>query len=340
MESIAMPLGAAMVDLAGTELTAAERERLMHPAVGGVILFARNYATPRQLKALTAEVAGLRDPPLLIAVDQEGGRVQRFRSGFTALPPPRSIGAAFDEDPERGLEGAYGAGLVMAQELREHGVTLSFAPVFDIDFGRSSVIGDRALHSDPRVVAQLCLRMMEGMRAAGVAGVGKHFPGHGYARADSHHEIPIDERTMSALRCADLVPYVEAIAHGLGAIMPAHVVFPALDSHPAGFSSFWLREVLRGELGFRGVIFSDDLTMEGASVAGSMPDRAKAAFSAGCDMVLICNAPELADAYLTEAEPHILAPERAQLMGAGAMGAPADRVKALYLDARRALARV
>jgi beta-N-acetylhexosaminidase len=336
--ALAIPLGAAMVDIAGLSLSGPERARLTHPAVGGVILFARNFSSPLQLKALTAQIAELRDPPLLIAVDQEGGRVQRFVSGFTRLPAPRSIGAAFDRSEDRGLEAAYAAGFVMARELRDHGITFSLAPVLDVDFGHSSVIGDRSFHAEPAVVALLGARMVEGMDDAGMAAVGKHFPGHGYARADSHHEAPVDVRSLEVIRGADLQPYIETIARGLAGVMPAHVTYPAADRHPAGFSQFWLQRMLREELGFRGMVFSDDLSMEGASAAGGVEDRAAAALEAGCDMVLICNAPDLADRYLAMAAPSELLRERVEMVLEPCYRPAPARVGERYFQARRALA--
>jgi beta-N-acetylhexosaminidase len=333
----AMALGAVMVDVGGLALTAEERARLAHPAVGGVILFARNYASPSQLRALAAEIAALREPPLLIGVDQEGGRVQRFVDGFTRLPAPRAIGAAYDADATRGLQAAWGAGYVMASELLDHGVGLSFAPVLDIEYGRSSVIGDRSLHREPAVVAQLAVRMIEGMQDAGMGAVGKHFPGHGYAAADSHVDAPVDERPLGVLRGADLVPYAAAIGHGLAGVMPAHVCYPAVDTRPAGFSSAWLQGVLREQLGFRGVIFSDDLSMEGAGVAGDIHARGAAAFDAGCDMVLICNAPGPAAEFLAGTPPRPVAADRLAMLRPAPDPRIARRRRDDYLAARRAL---
>ena len=269
-------LGPVMVDVAGLALTAEEREFLRHPLVGAIILFARNYADPAQLRALTAEIHALREPQLLIAVDHEGGRVQRFREGFTRIPPMRALGELWDGDRDEALELTRAAGRVIGTELAAAGVDFSFTPVLDVDFGPSSVIGDRAFARRPQVIGELAMALMRGLDEAGMAAVGKHFPGHGYAAADSHVAIPVDERSLAELEADDLVPY------------------RMIDAQPAGFSPFWLKEVLRRRMGFDGLIFSDDLVMEGASVAGDMAARARAAFAADCDMVLVCNAPEAA----------------------------------------------
>ena len=275
-----MRLGPVMVDVAGLALTPDDIERLQHPQVGGVVLFARNFAAPLQLIQLTDSIRELRTPHLPIAVDHEGGRVQRFRHGFTTIPPMRSLGRLWDRDPAQALAAARGCGFVMGSELQAHGVDLSFAPVLDVDYGESSVIGDRALHSDPNVIAVLAEALQAGLNAAGMISVGKHFPGHGYVRADSHHEVPIDDRTLAEITAADLVPF-QRLARQLGGIMPAHVIYPKVDGKPAGFSSVWLQKILREKLGFDGIVFSDDLSMEGASTAGGMMARANAALNAG-----------------------------------------------------------
>jgi beta-N-acetylhexosaminidase len=293
-------LGPLMLDVRGTTLTDDDRKRLSHPLVGGVILFARNYQDPAQLARLTADIRTLKSPPLLIAADQEGGRVQRFRDGFTRLPPMRALGQIYDTHPHQAKTLAREAGYVMAAELRAHGVDLSFAPVLDLDYDISSVIGDRAFHHDPQAVIELSHAVMLGMKDAGMAACGKHFPGHGHIAADSHVAIPVDERDYADIALNDLLPFKALVDMGLAAIMPAHVIYPKADSAPAGFSRFWLQKVLRGELNFQGMIFSDDLTMEGAAVAGDISTRVLAALKAGCDMALICNRPDLADEVLAK----------------------------------------
>ncbi|MBI4292756.1 MAG: beta-N-acetylhexosaminidase [Betaproteobacteria bacterium] len=283
-----------MVDVQGTAITAEERQFLAHPLVGGVILFARNFASPRQLRQLTADIRSSRSPSPLIAVDHEGGRVQRFRDGFTVIPAMRRLGLLHEADRDRAREASRATGCIIAHELLAHGLDFSFAPVLDVDFGGSSVIGDRAFSGAPEVIAELAGALAEGMAEAGMASTGKHFPGHGYARADSHIEVPVDPRAFAEIEAADLLPYRRLIPRGLSAVMPAHVVYSQVDRLPAGFSKHWLKDILRGRLGFEGMIFSDDLSMEGASIAGGIADRARAAMDAGCDMVLVCNAPEAA----------------------------------------------
>lgn len=286
-----IPLGPLMIDIAGTELTDLDRERLCHRAVGGIILFARNYACPEQLDRLCADIHALRAPRLPIGIDHEGGRVQRCREGFTRLPAMRSLGEAWDRDPDpekmRAREKARAIGYVLAAELRLHGVDLSFTPVLDLDWGRSSVVGTRAFHRDPEIVAALADELIAGLRQAGMIACGKHFPGHGWVEADSHVAIPVDERTLDEL-APDMLPYRRL---ALDAVMPAHVSFPEIDSKSAGFSNYWIN-VLRNDIKFDGVVFSDDLSMEGASVAGDIVARATAAYRAGCDMLLVCNSPD------------------------------------------------
>ncbi len=277
-----------MGDVAGLELTAEDILRLQHPLMGAVILFARNYQSPDQLKQLTASIHSIREPALLIAVDHEGGRVQRFREGFTTIPPMRVLGQKYQQDMAQGLALARALGHIMGAELSSHGIDFSFAPVLDLDWGESGVIGDRAFARDPEIVAKVASVLIAGLHEAGVASCGKHYPGHGFVKADSHHEVPRDERAMQAIARDDLVPF-KTLALQLDSVMPAHVIYEQVDARPAGFSPKWLKEILRTQLGFKGVIFSDDLSMEGASVAGGVVERAEAAFSAGCDMVLLCN---------------------------------------------------
>jgi beta-N-acetylhexosaminidase len=291
-------MGQVMLDVLGKTLLPEDEARLSHSLVGGVILFGRNYESPRQLAELTAAIHALRSPPLLIAVDHEGGRVQRFREGFTHIPAMRELGKVWDAHPKRAKHLAQHAGYVLAAELRAHGVDFSFTPVLDVDFGVSSVIGDRAFLSDPQAIADLAHSLMQGLRHGGMAAVGKHFPGHGHVRADSHVELPVDERSYTDIELCDLIPFRQMVDYGLAAVMPAHVIYPKVDSLPAGFSSIWLKKVLRGELGFEGCVFSDDLSMEGATFAGDIVQRAEAALDAGCDMVLVCNRPDLADELL------------------------------------------
>jgi beta-N-acetylhexosaminidase len=301
-----MTLGPLMIDLEGTAMTAAEREMLRHPLVGGVILFTRNYTEPQQLEALAAQIHAARSPPLLVAVDQEGGRIQRFRSGFSALPSARRIGHEYDADARAGLELARSMGWLMAAELRSRGVDLSFAPCVDIDYG-VGIITDRAFSASAAAVAALASSYAHGMRDAGMAATAKHFPGHGAVVADSHLTLPVDRRELDDLT-GDLAPYRRLIANGLPAVMVAHIHFPAVDDAPASLSARWIRDVLRGEMRFQGVVFSDDLSMGGAAAAfGDVVTRATRALSAGCDMILVCNQRpsvlELLDRLRVEPEP-------------------------------------
>ncbi|TMH73063.1 MAG: beta-N-acetylhexosaminidase [Betaproteobacteria bacterium] len=293
-----MPPGPVVVDVLGPVLTDEDRERIRHPAAGAVILFARNYEHPDQLKLLTEDIERQREPALPVCVDHEGGRVQRFREGFTAIPPMRTLGKLWDRDRDVAREAATAIGYIVAAELGAHGVDFSFAPVLDLDYGGSSVIGDRALHFDPTAVGALGACLVRGLAQGGVGAVAKHFPGHGYAEADSHVAVPRDERAFKEILRKDIVPYRTVIEAGLAAVMPAHVIYPQVDAEPAGYSKHWLQEVLRGKLGFEGLVFSDDLSMEGAAVAGGPPERARAAIGAGCDMVLLCNNPKGLDALL------------------------------------------
>jgi beta-N-acetylhexosaminidase len=282
-----IPLGPLMIDVVGLELSDLDRERLVHPLVGGVILFKRNYRDTQQLAALCADIHALRSPALPIAIDHEGGRVQRCREGFTHVPPMRRLGELWDRDPAGARKTAADIGYLLAAELRACGVDFSFTPVLDLDWGPSGVIGDRAFHKDPVAVSELAGALIDGLRAAGMGCCGKHFPGHGWVAADSHLAIPVDDRSLADM-APDLEPYRRLRLDG---VMPAHVIYPQVDHRPAGFSPVWL-EKLREEFNFDGVIFSDDLSMEGAAFAGDMVQRAEAAWAAGCDMLLICNAPE------------------------------------------------
>ena len=303
MSTAVQPLGPVMLDVVGKSLSDDDLRRLHHPLTGGVILFARNYESRAQVTALCAAIHHAR-PGMLIAVDHEGGRVQRFRSdGFTRLPAMRALGQLWDRDVLQSCKVATALGYVLAAELRACGVDLSFTPVLDLDYGPSEVIGDRAFHRDPRVVTMLAKSIHHGLLQAGMANCGKHFPGHGFVAADSHIAIPVDERDPKDILKEDAAPY-GWLGMSLSAVMPAHVIYPFFDSQPAGFSRKWL-SLLRDELGFEGVIFSDDLSMEGASVAGNVVQGAHAALSAGCDMVLVCNSPDKADQLLEGLDPTV-----------------------------------
>lgn len=282
-------LGPVMLDLHGSRLTSEERDLLRHPLVGGVLLFSRNHVNADQLHALVGEIRAARSAPVLVAVDQEGGRVQRLRTGFTRLPAAAALGRRYDADPARARRLARTLGWLLATELGAAGIDFSFAPVLDLGSGGSRVIGDRALHRHPDAVAELATAMTAGMGQAGMAAVGKHFPGHGGVVADSHLELPVDRRSFSTLAMGDLVPFERLIRHGIKALMPAHVIYEQIDERPAGFSQRWLGQILRKDLEFTGAVFSDDLSMAGASWAGSALERAEAALDAGCDMVLVCN---------------------------------------------------
>jgi beta-N-acetylhexosaminidase len=304
------PLGPGPItlDVVGLELDAEDRRRILDPLTGGVILFGRNFSNRKQLSKLTADIKKLR-PDVLISIDHEGGRVQRCKvDGFTHLPAMRKLGELWlaksksthpAESAALAMAAATACGYILASELRACGVDLSFTPVLDLDFGRSGVIGDRSFSRDPQIVFALAKSLNEGLRLADMANCGKHFPGHGWAEADSHVAIPVDERSLQEILNKDAKPY-EWLDLSLAAVMPAHVIYPKVDQHPAGFSKIWLHSILRQELGFEGVIFSDDLSMEGASVAGSVVKGAELALEAGCDAVLICNRPDLADQLLSK----------------------------------------
>jgi beta-N-acetylhexosaminidase len=315
MRRLKIPLGPVVLDPAGPALTDDDRQRLRHPAAGGAILFAHNYESPEQLLALTGEIARLREPELPICVDHEGGRVQRFVLGFSAIPPMRRLGVLWDRDREAARRAARAVGTVIAAELGAHGLDFSFTPVLDLDYGSSAVIGQRAFHYDPTAVGALAAQLIEGLAGGGMAAVGKHFPGHGFAAADSHVVVPRDERPAKEIFRKDLLPYQAAIKAGLAGVMPAHVIYAQADAEPAGYSRYWLKEILRGKLAFDGLIFSDDLSMEGASTAGGVPERARAALAAGCDQVLLCQKPKEQELLLESlASTAVSFPERIEKM--------------------------
>lgn len=310
-------IGPLMLDVEGLSLSALEKEILANPLVGGLILFSRNFQSPEQLRQLVAEVRSV-NPGIIIAVDHEGGRVQRFKDGFTVIPAMGTLGKLFHKSPEDALQKAKDYGWIIAAELISYDIDLSFAPVLDRNHGVSAVIGDRAFSNDADAVIELTSAFVDGMHEAGMVATGKHFPGHGGVAGDSHLEVPVDARSLKQLKEDDLYIFSALISdeQKLDAVMPAHVIYSAVDKQPAGFSKTWLQNILRKDLGFDGVIFSDDLAMEGASVAGSFADRAKAALSAGCDMILVCNHPQGAQEVLSylesleKASPAILANER------------------------------
>lgn len=330
-------LGPVMLDVVGTELSDDDIRRIQHPLTGGVILFARNYINRAQLEELCFAIHAAR-PGILIAVDHEGGRVQRFKTdGFTKLPSMAALGRLWDKDVLGAVKAATDIGFVLAAELRACGVDLSFTPVLDLDYGTSGVIGDRAFHRDPRVVALLAKSLNHGLALAGMANCGKHFPGHGHVEADSHVAIPVDERNLEEILADDAAPY-GWLGLSLAGVMPAHVIYPKVDKHPAGFSKKWL-SMLRKDFGFQGVIFSDDLSMEGASVVGTVVAGAHAALTAGCDMVLICNSPDKADQLLTGLASDTMAPESAARIASLVPRQPAMAWDVLQRDARYQSAR-
>jgi len=287
-----MKLGPIMMDLSGFKLTEIEKIQLIKPSIGGVILFKRNYQNINQVKALIGKIRKL-NPKLLIAVDHEGGRVQRFKEGFTPLPAMAKLGEFYDFYPEKAIEQAFSCGCILATELLEIDVDFSFTPVLDLNYGHSSAaIGDRAFHSKPEVVIKLAGALIKGVHEAGMKCVGKHFPGHGYVELDSHKDFPIDERPMSEIR-NDMLCFKELINHGLDAIMPAHILYPQVDEKPSVFSSKWIKDILKVQLGFSGLVFSDDLSMQGAHFIKDITERVQVSLESGCDMVLICNHPEL-----------------------------------------------
>ncbi len=281
--------GPLIIDLQGTELQPEERELLAHPLVGGLILFSRNYESPDQLQTLIHNVRQIPKTAFLIMVDQEGGRVQRFRQDFTRIPPAAFYGKCYDENPELGLRLAETGAWVMAYELLNHGIDLSLAPILDLNKGLSSIIGDRAFHTDTTVAIQLAAAYLKGMKTAGMAGTGKHFPGHGSVTPDSHKELPVDPRSLDQVFQDDLQPFMHFITAKIPALMTAHILFPEIDQLPVSFSAYWLQQVLRERLRFEGVIMSDDLDMKGAERVGDHADRMKLAREAGCDLILLCN---------------------------------------------------
>jgi beta-N-acetylhexosaminidase len=293
-----MTLGPVMLDVAGYELEEDDRRRLCHPQTGGVILFSRNYRDPQQLAQLCQQIHELREPRLIVSVDHEGGRVQRFREGFQAIPAMGSLGELYDNDAAQALQLAEVFAWMMSAELLHYGVDLSFAPVLDIGDPVSSVIGDRAFHRDPQAIAHLANAWVRGMRKAGMEAVGKHFPGHGSVEGDSHHVMPFDRRPFDEIEALDLVPFRRVINTHLAGIMMAHVIYDQVDALAAGYSRYWIETVLRGQLEFDGVVFSDDLSMSGAESVGGYAERARQALAAGCDILLVCNNPEGADEVL------------------------------------------
>jgi beta-N-acetylhexosaminidase len=313
-----------MVDVAGLELCPQDIEVLRHPLVGSVLLFTRNYHNPQQVSSLCASIRALRNPALLIAVDHEGGRVQRFREGFTRLPPLRALGRRHDADRREALALAHVAGWLMASEVRAVGVDFSFAPCVDLDYGVSEIIGDRALHADADAVTSLASAYVAGMREAGMAATAKHFPGHGAVVADSHVAMPVDRRELADID-ADLRPYRGLIANHLAGIMAAHVVFPQVDPLPASLSSRWIGGILRGEFGFHGCVFADDLSMAGAAACGDVLTRARLALAAGCDVLPICNDRPAVHAVLDHFKPGAMNPaSQARIVRMRARGEPPE----------------
>jgi len=282
-------IGPLMLDVPGQELTAEDRELLSHPLVGGLILFTRNYRDPEQLKALCDDILAIKKPRLLLAVDHEGGRVQRFRVGFSRIPAMGTLGKLFTEDAERACVDAREHGLTIGREIAAYGIDLCFAPVLDRDCGLSTIIGDRAFAQDTDTIVRLARAFRAGLNAVGLAATGKHFPGHGAVAADSHLELPVDRRSEEEIRSTDLKPFRALIEEGIESLMMAHIRYPAIDQTPASLSSKWIKTILRKELGFKGALFCDDLSMNGAAAVGSMEERARLALDAGCDMLPVCN---------------------------------------------------
>lgn len=322
-----MTIGPLMIDVEGLALQDEETKRIMHPMVGGLILFTRNYKDTVQLKTLTDAIRKIRGHDFLIAVDHEGGRVQRFREGFTTIPAMRKLGEVWDKDPKRANHLAFLIGQIIATELRVFDIDFSFTPVLDIDYNESTVIRDRAFHNDIEAIKALASSILEGLKEGGMRGVGKHFPGHGYIKADSHLSVSEDERTFDEIASKDMSIFISLIKHGLNAVMPSHVLYSAVDKHPAGFSSFWLKDQLREKFHFKGAIFSDDMSMKGAILGGEMKDRILKALEAGCDMVLLCNSPQLVDEVLLHLDWKMSSENISRLLSMKGTKEPAEALK-------------
>jgi beta-N-acetylhexosaminidase len=322
-----MTIGPLMIDVEGLALQDEEIKRIMHPMVGGLILFTRNYKDTVQLKTLTDAIRKIRGHDFLIAVDHEGGRVQRFREGFTTIPAMRKLGEVWDKDPKRANHLAFLIGQIIATELRVFDIDFSFTPVLDIDYNESTVIRDRAFHNDIEAIKVLASSILEGLKEGGMRGVGKHFPGHGYIKADSHLSVSEDERTFDEIASKDMSIFISLIKHGLNAVMPSHVLYSAVDKHPAGFSSFWLKDQLREKFHFKGAIFSDDMSMKGAILGGEMKDRILKALEAGCDMVLLCNSPQLVDEVLLHLDWKMSSENISRLLSMKGTKEPAEALK-------------
>jgi beta-N-acetylhexosaminidase len=322
-----MTIGPLMIDVEGLALQDEEVKRIMHPMVGGLILFTRNYKDTVQLKTLTDAIRKIRGHDFLIAVDHEGGRVQRFREGFTTIPAMRKLGEVWDKDPKRANHLAFLIGQIIATELRVFDIDFSFTPVLDIDYNESTVIRDRAFHNDIEAIKVLASSILEGLKEGGMRGVGKHFPGHGYIKADSHLSVSEDERTFDEIASKDMSIFISLIKHGLNAVMPSHVIYSAVDKHPAGFSSFWLKDQLREKFHFKGAIFSDDMSMKGAILGGEMKDRILKALEAGCDMVLLCNSPQLVDEVLLHLDWKMSSENISRLLSMKGTKEPAEALK-------------
>jgi beta-N-acetylhexosaminidase len=316
-----------MIDMEGLTLTNADVKRISHPMVGGLILFTRNFKDTDQLKTLIGVIRKIRGHDFLIAVDHEGGRVQRFREGFTTIPAMRKLGEVWDKDPKKANKLAFLIGQVIATELRVFDIDFSFTPVLDIDYSESTVIRDRAFHGDIEAIKSLALNLLDGLKEVGMQGVGKHFPGHGYIKADSHLSISEDTRAFDEIASKDMSIFTSLIKHGLNAVMPSHVLYSGVDKNPAGFSSFWLKDQLRKNFHFKGAIFSDDMSMKGAILGGEMKDRILKALEAGCDMVLLCNSPQLLDEVLPQLDWEMSSESRKRLFLMKGLKAPLEALQ-------------